>query len=96
MGFLQDRGLGLRTISNHITRIGALLRKHKIVDLLSPEDKPQYDEPEVEAYSPEELTALFAAATAEGGCSSSSFSEQVSANRRSCSAVGGTSTPAAR
>jgi integrase/recombinase XerD len=65
MAFLQDQGLGLRTISNHITRIGALLRKHKIVDLLSREDKPQYDEPEVEAYSPEELTALFAAATEE-------------------------------
>jgi integrase/recombinase XerD len=65
MASLQDNGLGLRTISNHITRIGALLRKHKIVDLLSREDKPQYDEPEVEAYSPEELTALFAAATPE-------------------------------
>lgn len=65
MASLQGEGLGLRTISNHITRIGALLRKHKIVDLLSREDKPQYDEPEVEAYSPDELTALFAAATPE-------------------------------
>jgi integrase len=65
MSSLQDGGLGLRTISNHVTRIGALLRKHKIVDLLSREDKPQYDEPEVEAYSPEELAALFAAATPE-------------------------------
>ena len=65
MASLQEAGLGLRTISNHITRIGALLRKHKIVDLLSREDKPQYDEPEVEAYSSEELTALFAAATPE-------------------------------
>ena len=65
MAFLQDQGLGLRTISNHMIRIGAVLRKHKIVDLLSREDKPQYDEPEVEAYNSEELAALFAAATAE-------------------------------
>ena len=65
MASLQDQGLGLRTISNHITRIGALLRRHKIVDLLSREDKPQYDEPEVDAYDSEELTALFAAATPE-------------------------------
>ena len=50
MAFLQRGGLGLRTISNHVTRINALLRKHKIVDLLSREDKPQYDEREVEAY----------------------------------------------
>lgn len=65
MAFLQDNGLGLRTISNHVTRIGALLRRHKIVDLLSREDKPQYDEPEVEAYDSHELAALFAAATPE-------------------------------
>jgi hypothetical protein len=65
MASLQDNGLGLCTISNHVTRIGALLREHKIVDLLSREDKPQYDEPEVEAYSSEELAALFAAATPE-------------------------------
>jgi integrase len=65
MASLQDNGLGLRTISNHVTRIGALLRKHKIVDLLSREDKPQYDEPEVEAYDSEELAALFAAANTE-------------------------------
>jgi hypothetical protein len=65
MASLQQGGLGLRTISNHITRIGALLRRHKIVDLLSREDKPQYDEPEVEAYDSDELAALFSAATPE-------------------------------
>jgi integrase/recombinase XerD len=65
MASLQKDGLGLRTISNHITRIGALLRRHKIVDLLSNDDKPKYDEREVEAYDSDQLTALFAAATAE-------------------------------
>lgn len=65
MAFLQDQGLGLRTISNHVTRIGALLRKHKIVDLLSREEKPEYDEREVAAYSADQLGALFSAATPE-------------------------------
>jgi integrase/recombinase XerD len=61
MGFLRSRGLSERTISNHIIRITALLRKHKVVDLLGPEEKPQYDEPEVEAYDADQLKALFAA-----------------------------------
>ena len=65
MGFLRDRGLSERTISNHIIRITALLRKHKIVDLLGPEEKPQYEEPEVEAYDADQLKALFAAADDE-------------------------------
>jgi integrase/recombinase XerD len=64
MASLQKDGLGRRTIFNHITRIGALLRRHKIVDLLS-NDEPKYDEREVEAYDSDQLTALFAAATAE-------------------------------
>jgi hypothetical protein len=38
MGFLRSRGLSERTISNHIIRITALLRKHKVVDLLGPEE----------------------------------------------------------
>jgi integrase len=62
MGFLRERDLGERTISNHIIRITALLRMHKIVDLLGPEEKPQYEEPEVEAYDADQLKALFAAA----------------------------------
>jgi integrase len=61
MSFLRSRGLSERTISNHIIRITALLRKHKIVDLLGPGEKPQYDEPEVEAYDADQLKALFAA-----------------------------------
>jgi integrase/recombinase XerD len=65
MEFLQGRGLGLRTISNHIVRIGAVLRKHKVIDLLEADDKPHYDKPEVVAYNSEELATLFAAATPE-------------------------------
>jgi hypothetical protein len=65
MGLVQKDGLSLRTISNHITRIGALLRRHRIVDLLSNDDKPKYDEQEVEAYDSDQLTALFAAASPE-------------------------------
>jgi integrase/recombinase XerD len=61
MGFLRNRGLSERTISNHITRITALLRKHKVVDLLGPEERPQYDEPEVEAYDEDRLKVFFAA-----------------------------------
>jgi integrase/recombinase XerD len=61
MGFLRSRGLSERTISNHIIRITALLRKHKVVDLLGHEEKPQYDEPEVEAYDADQLKVLFAA-----------------------------------
>ena len=61
MGFLRNRGLSERTISNHITRITALLRMHKVVDLLGPEERPQYDEPEVEAYDEDRLKVFFAA-----------------------------------
>jgi integrase/recombinase XerD len=61
MGFLRSKGLSERTISNHIVRITALLRKHKVVDLLGPEEKPQYEEPEVEAYDADQLKVFFAA-----------------------------------
>ena len=65
MSFLQEKGLGDRTIYNHIMRIGTLLKSHGVVGLLSAADKPQYDEKDVEAYDADQLAALFAAASPE-------------------------------
>jgi integrase len=65
MAALQDRGLGPRTVFNHIARIGTLLRSHKVVGLLDANDKPKYDEREVAAYNSDQVDALFAAANTE-------------------------------
>jgi integrase/recombinase XerD len=62
MSALQEEGLSPRTIYNHVMRIKTFLRSRGIVDLLKPEDIPDYDEPEVEAYDANQLGALFAAA----------------------------------
>src|SRR6185437_11247961 len=58
-------GAGDRTIYNHISRIGTLLKDHGISGLLKESDKPRYDEQAVEAYNTDEIAALFAAATLE-------------------------------
>jgi integrase/recombinase XerD len=65
MSFLSAKGLGDRTIHNHIMRIGTLLKAQGIVGLLRVADKPRYDEKEVEAYNGDELASLFAAANPE-------------------------------
>jgi integrase len=65
MDLLKAEGLTDRTIFNHQIRIGALLRVHGIVGLLSASDKPRYEEREVEAYDPDQLAILFAAANPE-------------------------------
>lgn len=65
MSFLRERGLGQRTVYNHIARIGTLLRANKITGLLAHSDKPKYDEKAPTAYDCDQLNALFAAATAE-------------------------------
>jgi hypothetical protein len=62
MAALQEEGLSPRTIFNHVMRIKTFLRSRGIVDLLKPEDIPDYDEPDVEAYDVKQLGALFAAA----------------------------------
>lgn len=65
MSFLKSEGLADRTIYNHTMRIGTLLKANGIVGLLAAADKPKYDEKEVEAYEPGQLTTLFAAASSE-------------------------------
>ena len=65
MDTLKGKGLSDRTIFNHVVRIGALLRSHGIVGLLSSSDKPRYEEREAEAYDSDELARLFAAANPE-------------------------------
>jgi len=65
MSVLNEKGLGDRTIYNHIMRIGTLLKSHGVVGLLSAADKPQYDEKDVEAYNSDQLASLFAAANSE-------------------------------
>ena len=65
MSELQKRGLGQRTIHNHIARIGTLLRANKITGLLAPSDKPKYDEKAPSAYHADQLKALFDAADSE-------------------------------
>jgi integrase/recombinase XerD len=62
---LKEKGLGDRTIYNHIMRIGILLKTHGVVRLLSTADIPQYEEKEVKAYNPDELASMFAAANRE-------------------------------
>jgi hypothetical protein len=62
MAALQEEGLSPRTIFNHVMRIKTFLRSRGIVDLLKPEDIPDYDEPDVEAYDVNQLGAVFAAA----------------------------------
>lgn len=62
---LQKRGLGQRTIHNHLARIGTLLRPNKITGLLAHSDKPKYDEKAPSAYNCDQLNALFACATPE-------------------------------
>lgn len=62
---LQALGLAPRTISNHFNRISTMLRLHGIKDILRKEDRPKYDEKEPDAYTREELTALFQVADAE-------------------------------
>jgi integrase/recombinase XerD len=59
---LKSDGLGDTTISNHLIRIGALLRVHGVVGLLNATDKPKAEEKEVEAYEAEELEIFFTAA----------------------------------
>jgi integrase len=63
MSYLRENGAGDRTIYNHISRIGTLLKDHGISGLLKESDKPRYDEKAVEAYNSDEVAALFAAAT---------------------------------
>lgn len=62
---LEADGKKPRTVYNHIIRINTFLRSQGIVGLLKREDKPDYDEPEVEAYDADQLQALFAAADPE-------------------------------
>jgi len=65
MAALREDGLGPRTVYNHLMRVKSFLRSRGIVGLLKKEDIPSYDEPEVEAYDPDQLDALFAAANSE-------------------------------
>jgi integrase len=65
MAFLRERGSGDRTVYNHISRVGTFLKTYGVSTLLREHDKPKYDEKDVEAYSSDELAALFAAASAE-------------------------------
>ena len=62
---LQERGLGPRTIHNHVARIGTLLRANKITGLLAHSDKPNYDEKAPSAYDADQLKALFYVADSE-------------------------------
>jgi integrase/recombinase XerD len=59
MAALQKRGLGQRTIHNHVARIGTLLRANKVTGLLTHSDKPKYDEKAPSAYDADQLKALF-------------------------------------
>lgn len=65
MAFLRERGSGDRTVYNHISRIGTFLKTYDVSGLLREHDKPKYDEKDVEAYSSDELSMLFTAASAE-------------------------------
>jgi hypothetical protein len=65
MAFLRERVSGDRTIYNHISRIGTFLKTYDVSGLLREHDKPKYDEKDVEAYTSDELSMLFAAASAE-------------------------------
>ena len=59
---LKQRGMGDRTVYNHIARISALLKANGVTGLLSTSNKPRYEEKDVEAYTSAQLGTLFAEA----------------------------------
>ncbi len=65
MAALKQEGLSDRTIFNHMTRVNTFLRANGVTGLLRAADKPRYDEKDVVAYYPQELSVLFSEATAE-------------------------------
>jgi integrase len=65
MALLRERGSGDRTIYNHVSRIGTFLKTYGVSGVLGEHDKPKYDEKDVEAYSSDDLSMVFAAASAE-------------------------------
>jgi integrase len=62
---LKDSGKVDRTVYNHGMRIINFLKANGIEGLLRAEDKPKYDEKDVDAYDADQLGSLLTAATAE-------------------------------
>ena len=62
---LREMGLADRTVANRVESVQAFLKTNGIKGLLAPHERPRYDEKVVEAYSEEEMKALFEAARPE-------------------------------
>jgi integrase/recombinase XerD len=60
---LREAGLSARTIHNRVGRVSCFLKANGIVNLLAPNERPRFDQKVVEAYSVDELKALFSAAS---------------------------------
>ncbi|ADW67170.1 tyrosine-type recombinase/integrase [Granulicella tundricola] len=65
MSSLKDQGLSNRTAHNHVKRILTFLRSQGVVGLLRATDIPRYEERDAQAYKPEQLALLLAAADPE-------------------------------
>ncbi len=62
---LRETGLADRTVANRIDTVLAFLRANGITGLLTPQERPRYDEKVLEAYATEALKAPFEAAEPE-------------------------------
>ncbi len=58
---LRKQGLAERTVTNKINRVLCFLKSEGITGLLAPNERPRFDEKVAEAYTEEEIKALFAA-----------------------------------
>lgn len=62
---LPERGLAPRSVHNELCNVCAFLKRRGAPRVLYPEDWPQYEAPEPDEYSSDDLTRLLAASSAE-------------------------------
>lgn len=63
--WVRQQGLAPRTVANRVARVTCFLRHYKITGLLAAHEKPRFVERDPQAYSEDQLRALFAACNDE-------------------------------